>query len=76
MTNLVGKMWPGLVAWARESMLSLDPPLANERDMEIPHCVANADEAIAVVRKHHQAWLSAQRRFSGGSDSLEATTTR
>src|SRR5215472_16454881 len=26
---LVGKMWPGLVEWARTAMLSADPPLAS-----------------------------------------------
>jgi predicted Rossmann-fold nucleotide-binding protein len=39
---LVGKMWPGFVEWARSSMLSVDPPLANVADMTIPRCVANA----------------------------------
>jgi hypothetical protein len=38
-------------------MLSVDPPLANVEDMEIPRCVANADEAIALVRAHHAVWL-------------------
>ena len=55
---LVGKMWPGLLEWARNSMLSLDPPLANPEDMTIPRCAANADEAIALIRAHHQIWLS------------------
>jgi len=50
-------MWPGLVAWARQSMLSTDPPLASAADMTIPRCVANADEAIVIVREHHAAWL-------------------
>jgi len=54
---LVGKMWPGLVDWARSSMLSTDPPLANVEDMTIPHCVANADEAIALIRRYYEAWL-------------------
>src|SRR5262245_10318563 len=54
---LVGAMWPGLVEWARHSMLSTDPPLASAADMTIPRCVANADEAIAIVREHHAAWL-------------------
>jgi hypothetical protein len=39
-------------------MLTVDPPLANVEDMAIPRCVANADEAIAVVRAHHRRWLS------------------
>ncbi len=55
---LVGKMWPGLVDWARSTMLSVDPPLANAEDMLIPRCAANADEAIALIREHHALWLS------------------
>ena len=58
---LVGGMWPGLVDWARESMLSTDPPLANAPDMDIPRCVANADDAIAIIREHQSAWLSSAR---------------
>jgi uncharacterized protein (TIGR00730 family) len=58
---LVGKMWPGLIEWARSSMLTIDPPLANAEDMAIPRCVANADEAIALIREHHQLWLSRQK---------------
>jgi len=58
---LVGKMWPGLIEWARSSMLSFDPPLANPEDMTIPRCVANADEAIAIIREHHGDWLNAQK---------------
>jgi uncharacterized protein (TIGR00730 family) len=55
---LVGRMWPGLVEWARSSMLTVDPPLANVEDMAIPRCVANADEAIALLRERHAAWLA------------------
>src|SRR6188472_959037 len=29
---LVGQMWPGLVEWARQSMLSTEPPLASAGD--------------------------------------------
>jgi uncharacterized protein (TIGR00730 family) len=50
---LVGKMWPGLVAWANAEMLSADQPLASAIDMNIPQCVADGDEAIAIIRKHH-----------------------
>jgi uncharacterized protein (TIGR00730 family) len=53
---LVGRMWPGLVSWARTAMLSYDPPLANVEDFAIPQCVAGADEAIAVIREHHARW--------------------
>lgn len=60
---LVGKMWPGLVQWAKNSMLSTDPPLANPEDLTIPVCVAGADEAIVLIRKHHAAWRAAQKRL-------------
>jgi uncharacterized protein (TIGR00730 family) len=58
---LVGTMWPGLIEWARSSMLSFDPPLANPEDMTIPRCAASADEAIAMIREHHSKWLDARR---------------
>jgi uncharacterized protein (TIGR00730 family) len=54
---LVGKMWPGLVDWARQQMLSFEPPLANASDFDIPRCVPTADEAIALVRQHQAQWL-------------------
>jgi predicted Rossmann-fold nucleotide-binding protein len=55
---LVGRMWPGLVSWAQTAMLSFDPPLASAGDFSIPQCVAGADEAIEVIRKHHDQWRS------------------
>lgn len=54
---LVGEMWGGLIEWARAQFLSTDPPLANAEDVDIPLCVRTADEAIAVIKKHHDAWL-------------------
>jgi uncharacterized protein (TIGR00730 family) len=53
---LVGRMWPGLVEWARGMMLSFDPPLANAEDFAIPKCVPTADEAIVLIREHHSRW--------------------
>jgi hypothetical protein len=38
--------------------------LANLQDMQIPHCVNNAAEAVAVIRDHHTLWLSAQGKSS------------
>lgn len=52
---LVGKLWPGLVEWVRDSMLSFETPLINEADVHIPVCVANADEAIEIIRQHRKA---------------------
>ena len=59
---LVGKMWPGLIEWARSSMLSIDPPLANVEDMTIPRCATNGDDAIAIIREYHERWLKQQKR--------------
>src|SRR5499425_1528824 len=53
---LVGQMWPGLVEWARTTMLSTDPPLANAADVDIPRCVATGDDAIVVLREHYDRW--------------------
>jgi uncharacterized protein (TIGR00730 family) len=54
---LVGRMWSGFIDWARNSMLSFDPPLADIRDMDIPQCVASGDEACAIIREHHSQWI-------------------
>jgi uncharacterized protein (TIGR00730 family) len=55
---LVGDMWRGLVDWAAASMLEGPAPLASAEDIRIPRCVATADEAIAVIRELHAAWLT------------------
>lgn len=53
---LVGEMWPGLVEWAKSSMLTTDPPLANAEDMAIPQCVPNGEAAVTLIRKHRAQW--------------------
>lgn len=55
---LVGKMWAGLVEWARTAMLVPPCPLANPEDMTIPRCVSTADEAVALIREHYRVWRS------------------
>jgi len=62
---MVGRMWPGLVAWARETMLTFEPPLANPEDLELPLCLPDADAAIAVIRGHHARWQQAQGAYTG-----------
>lgn len=57
---LVGKMWPGLIEWAKQQMLSFDPPLASAEDLNVPKCVDTADEAIAIIREHHARWRQTQ----------------
>ena len=57
---LVGKMWQGLVDWARATMLDPRLALANPEDLQIPQCLDTADEAIAVVRELHARWKAQQ----------------
>ena len=57
---MVGRMWPGLIAWVKDAMLSFETPLINPEDVNIPVCVANADEAIAIIKEHRQTQATAQ----------------
>jgi len=57
---LVGKMWEGLVEWARTSMLDPRLALANPGDFDIPRCLETADEAIALVRELHTTWQASR----------------
>jgi uncharacterized protein (TIGR00730 family) len=53
---LVGKMWRGLVDWARTSLAGSNPALASIEDMSIPICVDTVDEAISLLREQHRLW--------------------
>lgn len=57
----VGKMWPGLIEWAREAMLHAETPLASPGDFSIPRCVADSAEAVALLKAHR-----AHRRRTNG----------
>ena len=57
---LVGKMWSGLIEWARGAFLQSDHPLVNPEDIAIPRCVDSADEAIAILKEFHSRWNSGQ----------------
>ena len=57
---LVGKMWTGLVEWARTAFLEGNQPLANPEDLAIPQCVDTADEAIAIVNEYRSRWATAR----------------
>jgi len=57
-----GPMWKGLVEWATQWMLRPGFELANAEDMQIPRCVDEADQAIAIVREHHRHWLARQKQ--------------
>lgn len=73
---LVGKMWPGLVEWARASMLSITPPLASDEDLAIPRCVPTADEAIAILREHHEAWRANRDQREETGDAAASSRQR
>ena len=64
---LVGKMWPGLIEWARSAMLSFETPLADAGDMDIPRCVEDGDEAVAIIRERHARWTQ-ERAQAAASD--------
>ena len=61
---LVGSMWQGLIEWARQMMLRPGLELANAEDMQIPRCVAMAEEATALIRANHAQWLREQKGAS------------
>lgn len=42
-------------------MLSFEPPLAGAGDIDIPRCVDNGDEAIAIISEYHSRWLDSAR---------------
>src|SRR5262245_64188762 len=53
---IVGKMYAELVSWAKKYLLRPELALASPEDMSLPRCVNSADEAIALIRKHHAKW--------------------
>jgi uncharacterized protein (TIGR00730 family) len=58
-----GPMWLGLVEWARAQMLRPGFELAHPADLQIPCCVDNGAEALAVIRDYHSRWLAAKGRI-------------
>jgi hypothetical protein len=57
---LIGAMWPGLVEWTRQTMLSERGALANPEDIEIPTCVGTVDEALAILARAREQWLASR----------------
>ena len=55
---LVGKLWPGLVNWVRDEMLSYETPLINPEDVDLAVCVPSADEAITIIRENRDKWAA------------------
>jgi uncharacterized protein (TIGR00730 family) len=58
---LVGPMWADFVAWARQYLLGPEFQLASPEDLDIPHCVDTAAQAMAIIRPRYEEW----RRRSG-----------
>lgn len=57
---LVGKMWSGLVEWARDTMLLPGSELVSPVDLSIPQCVKTIEETVELIRQNRAAWLTAQ----------------
>jgi uncharacterized protein (TIGR00730 family) len=57
---LAGPMWEGLVDWTKQAMLRPGFEMASAKDLQIPHCVVGSDQAIAIVREHHDRWKASQ----------------
>jgi uncharacterized protein (TIGR00730 family) len=55
-----GPMWKGLVDWVAAQMLREGFELVSPADVKIPQCVADADEAIAIIARHHERWNTAR----------------
>lgn len=53
---LIGRMWADFVQWARQYLLRPEFELASPADLDIPHCVDTAEEAVALIRPRHEKW--------------------
>ena len=54
-----GPMWRGLVEWTSAQMLRPGLELASESDMQIPQCVDDAAQAVAIISEHQRRWAAA-----------------
>ena len=66
---LVGKMWADLIDWAKSHLLASQPPLASPEDLAIPLCADTADDAIKLIREHHETWRARQAQVASSSSS-------
>jgi predicted Rossmann-fold nucleotide-binding protein len=57
----VGPMWRELIDWAKRSLLRPGFELISPEDLEIPRCVDDADQAIALITAHHAQFRAKQQ---------------
>jgi predicted Rossmann-fold nucleotide-binding protein len=61
---LVGEMWHELVDWAQHYMVDNNAGLASPVDMQIPIVVDTIEDAIHLIREHHERWQKTDRELS------------
>jgi predicted Rossmann-fold nucleotide-binding protein len=54
---LIGRMWADFIEWGRQHLLRPDLALASREDLDIPHCVDTAQEAVSIIRPRYEEWL-------------------
>jgi predicted Rossmann-fold nucleotide-binding protein len=54
---LIGRMWADFIGWGRQHLLRPDLALASREDLDIPHCVDTAQEAVSIIRPRYEEWL-------------------
>jgi uncharacterized protein (TIGR00730 family) len=59
----VGEMWKEFLEWSRSNFLKWQ--LVNPEDVEIPHCVNTAEEAVAILQKYHKKWVEQESHSKG-----------
>lgn len=55
----IGEMWKELVKWGKRHMRDSERPLASPGDLDIPRCVQDVDEAVAIIREDLERFHSA-----------------
>lgn len=56
---LVGEMWEELIKWVKK--YPLKDKLISEPDLDCIHIAKNNDEAMRIIEKHHQTFITAEK---------------
>jgi hypothetical protein len=58
----------------KDHMLGVETHLADPLDFTMPRCVADRDEALAIIREYHEQWVRERASMKeppvGSSDSV------